>query len=269
MSKQYFGEEYGSKPPENYERFFVPAIGEPVANDLIRLAALRPGERVLDVACGTGVVARLAAQQVGSKGTVVGVDIHPGMLQVARSSTPANLSLEWHQASADDMPLPDAAFDVVLCQLGLEFMQDKTAALAEMYRVLVPGGRIILNVPAPASKLFTILAAAMKQHISPQAAGFINQVFSLDDTTAIHRMMSEAGFRDVALQVNDKLFNLPPSKDFLWQYVSSTPLAAMAAQADEAELAALEREVVEAWQEFEGEGSLMYRQHIIEVTARK
>jgi cyclopropane fatty-acyl-phospholipid synthase-like methyltransferase len=99
MPKQYFDEKYGLKPPENYERFFVPTIGEPLANDLIRLAALRPDERILDVACGTGIVARLATQQVGSNGTVAGLDVNPGMLEVARSITPAGMSIEWYESS--------------------------------------------------------------------------------------------------------------------------------------------------------------------------
>lgn len=269
MAKQYFSEDYGSKPPENYERFFVPAIGEPVAHDLIRRAALHSGERILDVACGTGIAARLAAQKVGSNGAVTGVDINPGMLAVAESSTPANVSIEWHQSSADDMSLPDEAFDVVLCQLGLEFMPDKHAALAEMRRVLAPGGRLVLNVPGPAPRLFTALAGAMKRHVSPQAAGFVTQIFSLHDTTEIQQLMADAGFHDIALEVNNKLLNLPPSKDFLWQYIYSTPLAAMVAQANEDDLAALEREVVDAWREFEEDGSLRYRQRIVEVTARK
>jgi len=269
MFKQYFSDEYGSKPPENYERFFVPLIGEPVAKDLIHLAALRSGERVLDVACGTGIVARLAAQRVGSNGIVSGVDINPGMLKMARSCVPTNMSIEWHQASAEDMPLPDEAFDVVMCQLGLEFMPDKLAALAEMRRVLVPGGRLILNVPGPAPKLFTTLSEAMKRYISPQASGFVNQVFSLHDTMEIQHIISEAGFHDIALQVNNKLLNLPPSKDFLWQYVHSTPLAGMVTQADEEDLAALERDIVEAWQEFEEDGNLRYQQRIVEANARK
>lgn len=138
---------YGGSPPENYERYFVPAIGEPVARDLIDRAALRAGERVLDVACGTGIVARLAAEQVGETGTVAGLDVNPGMLAVARSVTPPETSIDWHEASAEDMPLPDDVFDVVLCQMGLQFMADKPAALSEMRRVLAPGGRIILNAP--------------------------------------------------------------------------------------------------------------------------
>jgi hypothetical protein len=81
--------------------------------------------------------------------------------------------------------------------------------------------------------------------------------------------MSDAGFRDIALQVNEKALNLPPSKDFLWQYIHSTPLAGMVAQADEDALAALEREVVEVWQEFEEDGILKYRQRIVEASARK
>lgn len=269
MSKQYFSEAYGLKPPENYERFFVPAIGEPMAKDLIRLAALRPSERVLDVACGTGIVARLAAQQIDSNGAVAGVDINPGMLEVARSSTPANMAIDWHQASAEDMPLPDEAFDVVLCQLGLQFMTDKFAALEEMRRVLVHGGRLILNLPGPTGKLMAVLAEAMARNISSEAAGFVNHVFSLHDTTEIQQLMREVGFRDVAFQANNKILNLPPAKDFLWQYVHSTPLAQIVMQANEEELAALEREVVEAWREFEENGNLRYQQRIVEVSARK
>ena len=100
MSQQHYGRAFGGNAPENYERFFVPAIGAPVAADLIDIAALRPGERVLDVACGTGVVARLAAERVGTTGTVAGLDINPGMLVVARSVAPSGVAIEWHEASA-------------------------------------------------------------------------------------------------------------------------------------------------------------------------
>src|SRR5690606_30574041 len=161
MSTQRFADGHGRNPPANYERFFVPAIGAPVATDLIRHAALRQGERVLDVACGTGVAARLASQQVGARGTVAGLDVHPGMLAVARSATPPGTPIEWHEASAEAMPFPDASFDVVLCQMGLQFMRDQQAALREMRRVLVRGGRLILNVPGPRPRLFTILGEAL------------------------------------------------------------------------------------------------------------
>ncbi len=269
MSKQCFDETYGLKPPENYERFFVPAIGEPLAHDLIRFAAVRPGERVLDVACGTGIVARLASQQVGSNGTVAGLDVNPGMLEVARSITPADRSIEWHESSAEDMPLPDEAFDVVLCQISLQFMTDKLAALQEMRRVLVSGGRILLSLPGPIGRVFAILAEAMERHISSEAAGFVNHVFSLYDTAEIQQLMSEAGFRDIAVQANNKVLDLPPAKEFLWQYVHSTPLAGVVAKAEEEDLAALERDVVEKWQDFEEDGTLMYQQRIVVASARK
>jgi ubiquinone/menaquinone biosynthesis C-methylase UbiE len=269
MSKQYFNEAYGFKPPENYERFFVPAIGEPLAQDLIRLATLRPGERILDVGCGTGIVARLASQQVGFKGTVAGLDVNPGMLEVARSITPADMLIEWYESGAEDMPLPDETFDVVLCQLSLQFMTDKLAALREMRRVLVPDGRLILNVPGPTGKIFAILAEAMARNISSEAAGFVNHVFSLHDPTEIQQLMSEAGFRDITIQANNKMLTLPPPKEFLWQYVYSTPLTGVVAKADEEGCASLEREVVEKWQDFKEDGTLMYQQRIVIASGRK
>lgn len=269
MAKQPFGKAYGGNAAENYERFFVPAIGEPLAIDLIRLAALRPGERVLDAACGTGVVARLASQEVGATGTVAGLDINPGMLAVARQITPPGTRIEWYEASTESMPLPAEAFDVVLCQLGLQFMSDKLTALQEMRRVLVPGGRMFLNLPGPAGSLFAILADAMERHISPEAAGFVRQVFSLNDTSKLQRLTSDAGFRDVAVDANTKILHLPPAEEFLWQYVHSTPLAGVMAQAGEEERAALERDVVAECQDFEEDGTMTYQQDIVVVTARK
>jgi len=269
VSQQHFGETYGASAPENYERYFVPAIGAPVANDLISMAALRPGERVLDVACGTGVVARLASHAVGAAGTVAGLDMNPGMLAVARLKTPPGTAIDWHEGSAEAMPLPDVSFDAVLCQMGLEFIPDKQAALSEMRRVLAPGGRLILNVPGPTPQLFVIMAEALTRHIGAAAAGFVNQVFSLYDTTEIQNLISGAGFRDVSVQADTKSLRLPAPEEFLWQYVYSTPLAAAVAQVNDERRASLEQDTVSKWQEFVKDGALMLQVRMVGATARK
>ncbi|SRR5690554_1397657 len=268
MAEQYFGRAYGGNPAASYERFFVPAIGAPVAADLMDIAALRTAERVLDVACGTGVVARLAARQVGDDGIVAGLDINPGMLAVARSASPADLQIGWHEGSAEAMPLPDASFDVVLCQMGLQFMPEKEAALREMRRVLVPGGRLILNLPGPTPRSLAIMAEALGRYISPQAAGFVNHVFSLHDATEIHDLVKGAGFDDVSVQSETKLLRVPPPEEFLWQYVYSTPLASTVAQVDDDRLGALERDVVAKWQEFVRDGVLELQVRIVVATGR-
>ena len=269
MSNQPFDEAYNSKPPGNYEQYFVPAIGEPLAKDLIRLAELQPGERILDVACGTGIVARLAAKKVGDKGTVAGLDVNPGMLAVARNVTEPDQSIDWYEAGAEAIPLPDETFDAVLCQMGLQFMTDQPAALREMRRVLVPGGRIIVNVPGPASKIFRELSKAMEQTISTEAAGFVNQVFSIHDTAEIQQLMNESGFKDVVTQAKQKNLSLPPPKAFLWQYIYSTPLAGLVAQADEKARTALEDEVLKRWKHLEKNGAMACRQRMVTATARR
>lgn len=269
MAQQHFGRAYGGNPPANYDRFFVPAIGAPLATDLIRLAALRPGEQVLDVACGTGVVARLASQQVGGTGTVAGLDVNPGMLAVARSATPPDMRIEWHEASAEAMPLPDASFDVVLCQMGLQFVPDKHAALREMWRVLVSGGRLILNVPGPTPQVFTILAEALARHMSAEAAGFVNHVFSLHDTAEIQNLIGGAGFHNVSVESDTKPLRLPAPEEFLWQYVHGTPLAGAVAQVNDERRGSLERDVVAKWQEFVKDRALVLDVRVVVATARK
>jgi ubiquinone/menaquinone biosynthesis C-methylase UbiE len=269
MKEQNPGDAFGGSPPQNYERFFVPAIGAPLATDLIGHAALRSGDRVLDVACGTGIVARLAAQQVGSAGTVAGLDVDPGMLAVARSATPAGLRIEWHEASADAMPLPAASFDVVLCQMGLQFMPDRHAALREMWRVLAPDGRLIFNVPGPTPPLLDVMGEALARHVGAEAAGFVGHVFSLHDTGEIQDLVRGAGFHDVSVHSDTRSLRLPAPKEFLWQYLYSTPLASAMADAGDDRRSALERDVVSKWQEFVQDGALILQVRNAVATARK
>ena len=269
MAQPTFFEAYGGSAPENYERYFVPAIGKPLAIDLMDTAALRPGERVLDVACGTGVVTRLAAERVGRDGTVAGLDINPGMLAVARSVPSPGMAIDWQQGSAEAMPLPDAAFDVVLCQLGLQFVPDKAAAVREMQRVLVPGGRLIVSVTGPTPPPFVIFDEALSRHISPEVSPFVRMVFSLHDPDELRELVRGAGFRDVTTQADAKELQLPPPAEFLWQYVHSTPLADAVAQADDDRRAALERDVVTGWQPYVEDGGMVLSPNVVVVTARK
>lgn len=267
MSTKHFDEKYGSEPPKNYEQFFVPVIGRPLAVDLVDLANIQIGEDVLDVACGTGIVARLAAQKTGLDGSVSGLDVNAGMLAVAKSVT-HNSSIDWYEASAEAMPLPDDSFDVVFCQMGLQFMPEKGVALQEMKRVLKPGGRILLNVPGPNSGVFSIFSDAMKQHISPEAAEFMNHVFSLHDVDEIQELFEKAGFQKIDIHVTTKVLRLPKPKDFLWQYIFSTPLAPVISEANEESRMALEKEVMEKWEPFVKNGQIIQEQHMVTVQAQ-
>ncbi len=269
MARQTFDEAYGGSAPENYQRYFVPSIGAPLATDLMEAAVLRPGERVLDVACGTGFVARLAAERVRPGGAVAGLDLNPGMLAVARSATPAELSIDWYESQAESIPLADGTFDVVLCQLGLQFMSDKAAALREMWRVLVPNGRLLLSVTGPTPEPFAILADALGRNVSPEISPFVHMVFSLNDPEALQALVREAGFHEVSVQTCTAQARLPDPKDFLWQYVHSTPLADAVAQADDRSRAALERDVVGGWQAFVEAGAMTVSPRMLLAAGRK
>lgn len=269
MADQGFGQEYTGSPPRNYERYFVPAIGAPLAADLLQLAALRPGERVLDVACGTGVVARLASRQVGELGSVVGLDVDPGMLAVARSAAPPDSAIQWREARAEAMPLPGGSFDAVLCQMGLQFMQDRNAALSEMRRVLAHDGRLIFNLPGPTPRLFTIMREALASHAGTEAAGFVDRVFSLHDPAEIRDLVDAAGLRHVSVRADTRALRLPSPEAFLWQYTSSTPLAAAVAHLDEDRRASIERDVVARWEGFVDDRALVLEVRVVVATARK
>jgi ubiquinone/menaquinone biosynthesis C-methylase UbiE len=263
-----YGNAYGGTAPENYQRYFVPAIGGPFAEDLIAEAALRPGERVLDVACGTGVVARLAAERVGPSGTVAALDLNPAMLSVARSVPSSGAAIRWYETSAESIPVPDNAFDVVLCQLGLQFVADKSAALREMHRALAPRGRVLVTTPPP-NAFFDALAEGMTRHVGSDAGAFVRMVFSLHDPAIIEPLFHDAGFADVNVRSSAKDLRLPAAPDFLWQYAHSTPLTGMLASLDGARSAALERDMVERWARWSDADGMTYEQRMTVAKARK
>jgi SAM-dependent methyltransferase len=232
---------------ECYERWAVPFIIGPWVPGLIDLAELRVGERVLDVATGTGVVARLAARKVVPGGTITGLDINEGMLEAARRlPLPPGLKIDWRQGSAVALPFPDSAFDVVLCQQGLQFFPDRLKALREMRRVLMPAGRVALSVWTGPSPYFTALREGLVRHVSPEAAISGAAAFSLGDGDELSGLLQAAGFRDVVVHHVRMTLRLPPPEEFVLRHLSAVPAAELVAAAGEQARMALVADIKEA-----------------------
>lgn len=231
--------------PEVYERELVPAVFGEWAPIVVELAHPRPGERVVDVACGTGIVARITAARVGPTGVVVGVDLNPGMLNVARSVMLADsrsaAPIKWQEASADKLPFPDESFDIVYCQLGLQFFADRPAALREMRRVLGPEGRLALMVwrGIGESPGFAAVAASLEKHVGQAAAGIMRAPFGLSNAEELAGLVRAAGFRDVAIQQRVGTVRFASVDKFVLSYVAGSPLAGLVAQANDAARGAL------------------------------
>jgi len=254
---------------ELYQSFFVPTIAGPMTGELVDAAALQPGERVLDVACGTGVVARAAAERVGPTGTVTGIDLAPDMLEVAEAIPAAGAPIAWHQGDAAALPLPDAAYDVALCQLGLMFVPDKPAALAELHRVLVPGGRVVMSTPGAVQPPFAALETAISDTIGPDVGAVLATVFSMDDPAQLAGLLEGSGFTEVSTSEYRTVLTLPRPEEFLWAYIGVTPLAPLVVQAPASARTALERRVVEDWAPWVVDDTVPVHQPMVLATARR
>jgi len=236
MSQQGQWQVAGSAP-EVYERELVPAVFGLWAPILIDLAHPKPGERVIDIACGTGIVARIAAVRVGPTGAVAGVDLNPGMLNVARSlkTTDGGASVQWREASADRLPFPDGSFDIAYCQLGLQFFADRTAALREMRRVLSSNGRLAIMVwcGIHESPGFESLAEILERNVSPAAATIMRAPFGLADVDELSRLVAAADFRNITVQRKLGAVEFPSVERFVLSYVAGSPLASHVSQASD------------------------------------
>jgi ubiquinone/menaquinone biosynthesis C-methylase UbiE len=258
---------YGNNAAENYEKYFVPVIGGPFALDLVNEAGLRPTERVLDVACGTGTIARLAAERVGLNGRVSALDVNAAMLSVARS-LPSAIPIKWYETAAESVPLPDHSFDVIFCGLSLQFFADKAAALREMHRVLKPGGRVYISTPQP-SAFLEVFDRALARNVSEEASAFVNAVFSLNEPHEMEALLTDAGFSAVTSRPKSRILELPPAREFMWQYIYSTPLMALLPQSGNAQTEALERDVVSSWQPWASADGMRHEQSALFTSARR
>ena len=202
---------------EAFEKFVVPATTRPLAKELVRLAAPRSGERVLDLACGTGIVIRFAAPLVAPGGAADGLDSDPAMIAVARSIVrcPDGVTLSWHCADAQRMPFEDAAFDVALCLMGLQYMPDSVAALSEMRRVIKADGRLVLAVWISLEDCkgpHAIAQALSRQNIDPTA---ILKAYSSHGADRLRGLAQEAGFAHAETFTASATAHFPSIRQFV------------------------------------------------------
>jgi len=211
---------------ELYERVVLRYILAPWVPRLLDVADLRAGENVLDVACGTGGVARAAASRVGAAGRVTGLDLNARMLAVARSlPAPAGAAITWIERNALDTALPDRSFDVVLCQQGLQFFPDKTLALREMRRVLVPRGRLAISVWRSSGVYNCAVGKALEQHVGREVAARFCASRDVPGDEDLRRFAADAGFQGVTLHVQKMTVRLPSPHDFVLAHLAATPVA--------------------------------------------
>ncbi|HVO08960.1 MAG TPA: methyltransferase domain-containing protein [Burkholderiaceae bacterium] len=190
--------------PQMYERWLVGPLFRPWAELTVEELGLSAGDAVLDVACGTGIAARVAQQRLGDGSRIVGVDASPGMLAVARAVAP---QIDWREGSADALPLGDGQpFDVVICQQGLQFFPDKPAAAAQMRRALAPGGRLAVSTwrsddetPLPRE-----LRRVAERHLGPIA----DQRYGYGDAGRLEQLLRDAGFAGVRVRERSRTVRL-------------------------------------------------------------
>jgi SAM-dependent methyltransferase len=174
-----------------YEQLFVPALFQEWVPRVLEAARVGPGHRVLDVACGTGVLARGAASDVGTRGRVAGLDANPGMLAVAERLAP---EIEWRHGTAESLPYDDGSFDAVVSQFGLMFFADRERSLREMLRVVTPGGRLAVavwdsleNTPAYAAEI-----AVIEKLAGRKATDALRAPFALGDRKDLAKPFADA-----------------------------------------------------------------------------
>ncbi len=229
-----------SNPAQTYEDYFVFHQGRPWTEELLERVMPQPGERVLDVACGTGIVARMVAQHTKGQARVVGLDLSPAMLAVARSvSAREGLEIAWHEGSASALPFPDGSFDLVLVQHGLQFFPDKAAAMGEMSRVLAPGGRAATSTwtAITNNSFFAAFAEVVQKHLGTPA---LHTPFSLGDQTTLRSLFVEAGFDAIEIERVRRTARYPSPDTFVALGIAGASAAVPALQTmSETERAAL------------------------------
>jgi ubiquinone/menaquinone biosynthesis C-methylase UbiE len=208
---------------EAYEERFVPALFRQWVEPVLQGAAVEPGDRVLDVACGTGVVARAAVDRVRPDGSVTGVDLNPAMLTVARRVAPG---IDWRQGDVSALPFGADAFDVVTCQAAVFFFPDLTGALAEMARVTRPGGRVVVQSfsSLTAQPAYGPFVEVVARNAGPEAVRLLGTYWSCGDLDVMRDRCAEAGLQVAAVEEHTRPAYFPDVRTMVLTEVNATPL---------------------------------------------
>lgn len=204
-----------SNPAEGYESYMVPVLFRPWAERLVQAASPRADERVLDVGCGTGIVARVVAERLGGSAEIAGVDLSPDMLAVARATAArGGAAIEWHRSPAERLPFADGGFDLVLCQFALMFFADRAAALAEMRRVLTTRGRVLASAWLDLDRhpFYGTLHEVIRERLGVSA---LAQIFSLGDADELRSLAAGAGFGSIEIESVSMTARFPNPDGFL------------------------------------------------------
>lgn len=211
---------------ERYERYAVARHLRPIAEELLRRVPVHPDDRVLDAACGTGIVARLVASQRQAPDSIIGLDLNEGMLAVAgRLGRESATTIEWRQGDLMALPFDDAWFTLALCQQGLQFVPDRLRALNEMHRVLAPGGRLALNLFGAPSAFHIALARGLARFGAAKAARLSLAPFAFPDVATLVGLVTQAGFADVQASTTHIARRVEPTQAWLLEYSSALPYA--------------------------------------------
>ena len=197
-----------------YESFFVPALFQAWTKHLIEGAKIQEGSHVLDVACGTGVLARNALARTGANGRVVGADPAPGMLAAANEIEPA---IDWVLCSAEALDVDDEAFDSVISQFGMMFFKDRQKSAEEMFRALKPGGSLAIAVwrSVKHNPAYADIISVLEEQVGTAAADASRLPYSLGDSDEVAAVLEKGGFADIKVEAKAETATFPSSRQMV------------------------------------------------------
>lgn len=255
---------------ERYQRQKVPAIFAPMANATLNAVSIPTRADVLDVACGTGIVARAVAERIAEPSRIVGADLNSAMIEVARRETQMGPHrFEWIAAPAHSMPLDDASFDLAFCQQGLQFFPDKLSALKETRRVLHTGGRLVLTCWSAIPPFFSTVAGILDRHLGQAAAKTAIDPFVWNDAELMRGLLVDAGFDGSAPSSLPVVRTMSAAPEAMLEEILATPNEPALLAAGDATLNSIVTEILEGLAHFRnGETLTMPQQaHLFDAIA--